>query len=331
MSLMSPSCTPPPAVCKNTQSGYICRANSSNRPASARMRQLRGSMERRWWIAVWRDCAYDGVGIVALPMGRIIARVTQYFMIHIVDEIIPAYHFEDRPSTSYDVTSGQFTVTVPTVARPVCYDIMRIQWLLYLGYVRAAREKKPQLKITWIIDLGSKTDPMLREAPATDTNPSTQSRGGRAAYAAFAMAVRDLSRGGVDWTIAVQNRNLSEWSWLPLLGIVQQARDDTRKYKCRKDTDPSGFPTIGPLRIFCPSVSMATTPMARAELWAVNNPHHVQVQAVADFDGLGIFFWDFFLGTHHLGWRLIAAAGWFLGRRKASESALQSPSALMNE
>jgi len=36
------------------------------------MRQLRGSMERRWWIAVWRDCTNDGVGIVALPMGRII-------------------------------------------------------------------------------------------------------------------------------------------------------------------------------------------------------------------------------------------------------------------
>lgn len=50
----------------------------------ASKRQLRGSMERRWWIAVWRDCANDGVGIVALPMGRIIATtatVTQYLMI----------------------------------------------------------------------------------------------------------------------------------------------------------------------------------------------------------------------------------------------------------
>ncbi|KAH9044870.1 hypothetical protein EDB84DRAFT_1635299 [Lactarius hengduanensis] len=181
--------------------------DSSNRPAGARMRQLRGSMERRWWIAVWRDCANDGVGIVALPMGRIIATTAT---------VTQSYHFEDHPSTSYDVTSGQFAVTVSTVAH---LDRRRTQ---------CYAKHPPQILI-----------------PATS---KTESRGGRAAYAAFAMAVRgahprsdqeatkgntwlghvvrrraDLSRGGVDWTIGVQNRNLSEWSWLPLLWSAIQS------------------------------------------------------------------------------------------------------------
>ncbi|KAH8983340.1 hypothetical protein EDB92DRAFT_1819507 [Lactarius akahatsu] len=238
--------------------------------------------------APWRDAGGSPCGVIVQMMGRLDS---------IVDEIIPAYHFEDHSSTSYDVTSGQFTFM----------DIMRIQWLLYLGYVRAAREKrekKQQLKITWITDLGPKADPMLREAPATDTNPSTESRGGRAAYAAFAMAMRGCTlASSIDFVIALSlDAEQSAWPQRP--GHVSNATT-----------------TFGRGR---GAVLVARSCGSKL---LINNAHHVQVQAVADFDGLGIFFWYFFLGTHHLGWRLIATAGWFLGRRKTSESALQSPSA----
>ena len=46
-------------------------------PSSKHVRQLRGSIDRRWRIAVWRDCANDGGRhrtVAALPMSRVIAQ-----------------------------------------------------------------------------------------------------------------------------------------------------------------------------------------------------------------------------------------------------------------